>query len=68
MGLAQAAAGLLREIRSAFMAPAPCAGCPGGHAEQDWTLSLGGQVYGFCSHCGSRPRLVRPARASATKE
>jgi hypothetical protein len=60
--------GTLRAVRGAFLAPTPCAACAGGRAEQDWSLSLGGQVYGFCSHCGSARLSRRPPTTAAAKE
>jgi len=67
MRVSSALAGVLRTVRGSFLAPAPCAGCPDGHAQQDWTVTLGGQVHGYCSHCGARLRTARPDTTSATK-
>jgi hypothetical protein len=68
MRIGSAVSGTLRALRSAFLAPTPCAACAGGRAQQDWSLSLGGQVYGFCSHCGSARVIRRPSTTAAAKE
>ena len=49
---------LLQTVRGAILAPAPCAGCPDGRAEQDWQSNPMGQAAGFCAHCAERRRLA----------
>jgi hypothetical protein len=58
MGFATTVVGLMRTVKRATLAPPPCAGCADGHAEQDWSVNLSGQVTGLCSHCGEYARQV----------
>jgi hypothetical protein len=57
-------ANMLKTWRGAILAPIPCAGCPEGHAEQDWQSNLTGQVFGFCAHCAASRSIAETLEAS----